>query len=45
MIRVTIQGVDVNVFNRHNVRLQEYLESLSIHNILISFGVHDCYRS
>jgi hypothetical protein len=43
-IGVTIQGVDVNVFNGHNVRLHEYLESWSIHKILISFSVHDCYR-
>jgi hypothetical protein len=44
-IQVTIQGVDVNVFNGHNIGLQEYLESMSIHNILISLDLHDCYRS
>jgi hypothetical protein len=40
-IGVTIQGVDVNVFNGHNVRLHEYLESWSIHKILISFSLKD----
>lgn len=44
-IRVTIQYVDVNIFNGHDIGFQVHFESLSIHHILISFDVHDCYCS
>jgi hypothetical protein len=42
---LVLHGLYVNVVDGHDIGLKKNLQSLSINHILVSFYIHNCYRS
>jgi hypothetical protein len=45
MFELFFHGEDINMVKRHNVRFVLNLKPLTIHHELITFHIHDGYRS